>query len=127
MQSKAASFSQSSEKLTKPYPIRVRTRLKIPRAYGVKAGCEKNEHREQETKLSRKTKRYPSDMTDIESATMQPLPPRAAMRGRRRECDLREAVNALRDLIGAGRLQLAACCATTSRHGRPCIGGFDRL
>jgi len=85
----------------------------------------KKEHREQETKLGRKTKRYPSNMTDIEWATMQPLPPRAAMRGRRRECNRRKAVNGLRYLTGAGGLQLAACFTTTSRHSRPCIGGFD--
>uniref|UniRef100_D8P5Y5 Transposase n=1 Tax=Ralstonia solanacearum CFBP2957 TaxID=859656 RepID=D8P5Y5_RALSL len=33
-------------------------------------------------------------MTDIEWTAMQPLPPHPAMRGRRRECHLREAVNA---------------------------------
>lgn len=87
----------------------------------------KKEHREQETKLGRKTKRYPSDITDIEWAAMQPLPPHAAMRGRHRECNLRKAVNGLRYLAGAGDLQLAACFTTTSRHSKPCIGGLDRL
>ncbi|WP_412770238.1 transposase, partial [Ralstonia pseudosolanacearum] len=54
----------------------------------------KKEDREREAKLARKTKRYPSDLTDIEWAAVQPLLPRAAVRGRRRECDLREVVNA---------------------------------
>ncbi|MGA3890410.1 transposase, partial [Ralstonia nicotianae] len=49
----------------------------------------KKEHRECEAKLGRKTKRYPSDLTDIEWVAVQPLLPRAAVRGRRRECDLR--------------------------------------
>ncbi|MGA3984566.1 transposase, partial [Ralstonia nicotianae] len=52
--------------------------------------------------MGRKTKRYPSDLTDIEWAAVQPLLPRAAVRGRRRECDLREVVNALRYLVRAG-------------------------
>ncbi len=71
--------------------------MKIPRKGGVKAGCGKNEHREREAKLARKTKRYPSDMTDVEWAAVQPLLPRAA-----RECDLREVVNALRYLVRSG-------------------------
>ncbi|MGA4044710.1 IS5-like element ISRso1 family transposase, partial [Ralstonia nicotianae] len=62
----------------------------------------KKEHREREAKLGRKTKRYPSDLTDIEWVAVQPLLPRAAVRGRRRECDLREVVNALRYLVRAG-------------------------
>ncbi len=67
-----------------------------------KGGMWKKEHREREAKLGRKTKRYPSDLTDIEWAAVQPLLPRAAVRGRRRECDLREVVNALRYLVRAG-------------------------
>ncbi|MGA4334005.1 IS5 family transposase, partial [Ralstonia nicotianae] len=62
----------------------------------------KKEPREREAKLGRKTKRYPSDLTDIEWVAVQPLLPRAAVRGRRRECDLREVVNALRYLVRAG-------------------------
>ncbi|MDC6286540.1 transposase [Ralstonia pseudosolanacearum] len=62
----------------------------------------KKEHREREAKLARKTKRYPSDMTDVEWAAVQPLLPRVAVRGRRRECDLREVANALRYLVRAG-------------------------
>ncbi|MGA3953249.1 transposase, partial [Ralstonia nicotianae] len=67
-----------------------------------KGGMWKKEDREREAKLARKTKRYPSDLTDIEWAAVQPLLPRAAVRGRRRECDLREVVNALRYLVRAG-------------------------
>ncbi len=59
-------------------------------------------HREREAKLARKTKRYPGDMTDVEWAAVQPLLPRAALRGRRREYDLREVANALRYLVRAG-------------------------
>ncbi|WP_412769775.1 transposase, partial [Ralstonia pseudosolanacearum] len=33
----------------------------------------KKEDREREAKLARKTKRYPSDLTDIEWAAVQPL------------------------------------------------------
>ncbi|MGD7392034.1 transposase, partial [Ralstonia pseudosolanacearum] len=39
----------------------------------------KKEDREREAKLARKTKRYPSDLTDIEWAAVQPLLPRAAV------------------------------------------------
>nr|WP_277814194.1 transposase [Ralstonia pseudosolanacearum] len=74
----------------------------MPREGDVKAGCGKKEHREREAKLARKTKRYPSDMTDVEWAAVQPLLPRVAVRGRRRECDLREVANALRYLVRAG-------------------------
>ncbi|CCF95769.1 putative transposase (fragment) [Ralstonia solanacearum K60] len=40
----------------------------------------KKDHREREAKLARKSKRYPSDMTDVEWAAVQPLLPREAVR-----------------------------------------------
>ncbi|AVV67505.1 transposase [Ralstonia pseudosolanacearum] len=43
-------------------------------------------------------------MTDVERAVVQPLQPHAAERGRRRACDSREAVNALRYPVQPG------CC-----------------
>lgn len=63
---------------------------------------QKKERREREAKLWRRTKRYPSDLTDIEWVDVEPLMPRIADRGRRRQCDLREVVNALRYLATIG-------------------------
>jgi putative transposase len=52
--------------------------------------------------LERRTKRYPSDVTDEEWALIAPLLPGEARTGRRREIDLREVINALRYLVRAG-------------------------
>ena len=49
-------------------------------------------------KIERKTKRYPSDLTDEEWATA-PLMPGAARRGRRRRVDVREILNAIRYVV----------------------------
>jgi hypothetical protein len=46
--------------------------------------------------IARKTKRYPSDLTDEEWARIEPLMPKPSRRGRPRKVDLREVVNALR-------------------------------
>ena len=46
--------------------------------------------------IIRKTKRYPSDLTDEEWARIEPLMPKPGRRGRPREADLREIINALR-------------------------------
>lgn len=62
----------------------------------------KKEHQDRQARLAKKTKRYPSDMTDIEWAAIKGLLPHAASRGRRRQCDLREVINALRYLVRAG-------------------------
>lgn len=53
-------------------------------------------------KIARKTKRYPSDLTDEEWARIAPLMPRPSRRGRPRRVDLREVVNALRYLVRSG-------------------------
>ena len=52
--------------------------------------------------IERKTKRYPSDLTDEEWARVEPVLPKAARTGRRREVDLREVLNAIRYLARAG-------------------------
>lgn len=46
--------------------------------------------------LGRKTKRYPSDLTDEEWARIEPLLPKPSRRGRRPAVDLREVLNAIR-------------------------------
>ncbi len=62
----------------------------------------KKEHQDCQAKLAKKTKRYPTNMTDGECAAIKELLPRASSRGRRRRCDLREVINALRYLVRAG-------------------------
>ena len=52
--------------------------------------------------IARKTKRYPSDLTDEEWTQIEPLLPGPARRGRKREIDLREVVNAIRYLVRSG-------------------------
>ncbi|SPC20634.1 transposase [Cupriavidus oxalaticus] len=52
--------------------------------------------------MAAKTKRYPSDLTDMEWAAMEGLLPKPAQRGRRRKADLREVINALRYLVPSG-------------------------
>jgi transposase len=52
--------------------------------------------------IIRKTKRYPSDLTDEEWAQIEPLMPTRGRRGRPREADLREIINALRYLVRSG-------------------------
>jgi transposase len=52
--------------------------------------------------IERKTKRYPTDLTDEEWAKVAPLLPRRSKRGRPREVDLREIMNAIRYLVRTG-------------------------
>src|SRR5690606_31691660 len=52
--------------------------------------------------IERKTKRYPSDLTDAEWERIEPLLPRAAKRGRRPATDLREVLNAIRYMARSG-------------------------
>ena len=52
--------------------------------------------------IERKTKRYPTDLTDQEWAMLEPVMPKPARTGRQREVDLREVVNAVRYLARAG-------------------------
>lgn len=53
-------------------------------------------------KIARKTKRYPSDLTDEEWEVIAPLMPRPGRRGRPREVEFREVINAVRYLVRSG-------------------------
>ena len=46
--------------------------------------------------IERKTKRYPTDLTDEDWARIAPLLPTPAGRGRKPEVELREVLNAIR-------------------------------
>ena len=52
--------------------------------------------------IERKTKRYPTDLTDAEWETIAPLLPEPAKRGRKRTVDMREVVNAIRYMTRTG-------------------------
>lgn len=53
-------------------------------------------------KIAKKTKRYPTDLTDEEWTFVQPYLPKVAKRGRKPSTDLREVLNALRYLARTG-------------------------
>src|SRR5580700_7074498 len=52
--------------------------------------------------IEKKTKRYPSDLTDEEWARIEPFLPRASKSGRPVEVDLREVLNAIRYMARSG-------------------------
>ena len=52
--------------------------------------------------IERKTKRYPTDLTDEESSKIEPFLPGMARTGRRRQVDLREVLNAILFLARTG-------------------------
>ena len=52
--------------------------------------------------IARKTKRYPSDLTDEEWERVQPLLPKPPKRGRKVSVDLREMLNAIRYMARSG-------------------------
>jgi putative transposase len=52
--------------------------------------------------IAKKTKRYPTDLTDEEWSRIEPLLPRGPKRGRRRSVDLREILNAIRYMARSG-------------------------
>src|ERR1700737_383636 len=52
--------------------------------------------------IAKKTKRYPSDLTDEEWTELAPLMPKPGRRGRPREVDFREVINAVRYLVRSG-------------------------
>ncbi|TGQ32518.1 transposase, partial [Mesorhizobium sp. M00.F.Ca.ET.216.01.1.1] len=52
--------------------------------------------------IAKKTKRYPFDLTDEEWEQFAPLMPKPGRRGRPREVDFREVVNAVRYLVRSG-------------------------
>ncbi|MFJ1255604.1 transposase [Cupriavidus sp. CuC1] len=62
----------------------------------------KKEHRERQANMAATTKRYPSDPTDVVWGAMEGLLPKSFARGRRRQCNLREVINALRYLVRSG-------------------------
>ncbi len=72
------------------------------------------ESRGRMAKIERKTKRFPSDLTDEEWAAMEPLMPSVARTGRRRSIDLREILNAIRYMVRSG---------ITFHSGRRSTGG----
>jgi transposase len=53
-------------------------------------------------KIEKKTKRYPSDLTDAEWQAVSPLLPAPASTGRKRRIDLREVLNAIRYMVRSG-------------------------
>ncbi|WP_225764519.1 IS5 family transposase [Inquilinus sp. Marseille-Q2685] len=52
--------------------------------------------------IEKKTRRYPTDLTDEEWSQVEPLLPKPARTGRRREIALREVLNAIRYLARTG-------------------------
>jgi putative transposase len=52
--------------------------------------------------IERKTKRYPTDLTDEEWQRIAPLLPKPAKRGRKRDVELREVLNAIRYMTRSG-------------------------
>lgn len=52
--------------------------------------------------IARKTKRYPTDLTDEEWERIAPLLPRPPLRGRKPAVDLREVLNAIRYMTRSG-------------------------
>jgi hypothetical protein len=53
-------------------------------------------------KIAEKTKRYPCDLTDEEWERIAPLMPKPGRRGRPREGEFREVINAVRYLVRSG-------------------------
>lgn len=60
------------------------------------------ESRGRMARIEKTTKRYPSDLTDVEWVKVAPLLPPQARRGRRRAVDLREILNAIRYMVRSG-------------------------
>ncbi|WP_432757307.1 transposase [Consotaella aegiceratis] len=52
--------------------------------------------------IARKTKRYPTDLTDAEWTMIAPLLPKPAKRGRKPSVDMREIVSAIRYMTRSG-------------------------
>ena len=57
---------------------------------------------ERMAQITKKTKRYPSDLTDDEGERIAPLMPKAGQRDRPRKIDFREVINAGRYLVRSG-------------------------
>lgn len=61
-----------------------------------------DESRGRMAKIEKKTKRYPSDLTDEEWSAVEPLMPAANATGRRRQTDFRDILNAIRYMVRSG-------------------------
>src|SRR6201992_606419 len=59
-------------------------------------------HRQRLAIIEKSSKRYPTDLTDMEWQTVEPLLPRPGKTGRGRRVDLREVLNAIRYLARTG-------------------------
>lgn len=62
----------------------------------------KKEHRQRQAGIEKKTKRYPTDLSDAEWTAIEPLLPRPGKIGRKPKTDLREVLNAIRYLARSG-------------------------
>ena len=62
----------------------------------------KPEQRRRMAQIAKKTKGYPSDLTDEEWERIAPLMPKPGRRGRPREVEFREVINAVRYLVRSG-------------------------
>jgi transposase len=71
--------------------------------------------------IERKTKRYPTDLSDEEWERIAPLLPKPAKRGRKRQVNMWEVLNAIRYMTRSA----GGCCRRTFRSGRRSIGGSD--
>src|ERR1700712_2837251 len=60
------------------------------------------ENRGRMAEIARRTKRYPTDLTDGEWGRVKPLLPKAPKRGRKISVDLREMLNAIRYMARSG-------------------------
>lgn len=60
------------------------------------------EHRQRLAAQEKRARRYPTDLGDTEWAAIEPLLPRPAKRGRRRETSLRDVIDAIRYLVRTG-------------------------
>ena len=69
---------------------------------GSSLGCGPQRRAAEMAKIEKKTKRYPSDLTDEEWARIEPFLPRASKAGRPIEVDLREVLNAIRYMARSG-------------------------
>jgi hypothetical protein len=79
----------------------------------------KEADRQRRAEIEKKTKGYPSDLTDAEWRAIAPVRPRVARTGRQRRVDVREILNAIRDMARSG----GGGCGRTSRPGRRSMGG----
>jgi transposase len=73
--------------------------------------------------IAKKTKRYPSDLT--EECEFAPLMPKPGRRGRPREIEFREVVNAC--ATSSARAAAGACCRSTSATGARSMAGSREL